>query len=64
LLNFRDQEFTIDTSFEILKQCAVEEEEKLEPEPNERTMAVLKLTKGLGLIEAGIIVFEEIDWQQ
>jgi hypothetical protein len=43
-----------------LKQCAVEEEEK--PEPNERTMAVLKLTKGLGIIEAGIKVFEDIDW--
>jgi hypothetical protein len=64
LLNFHYQELAIDTSFEILKQCAFEEEEKPEPEPNEKTMAVLKSTKGPGLIEAGIKVFEEIDWQQ
>jgi hypothetical protein len=64
LLNFHDQELAIDTTFEILKQCAFEEEEKLEPEPNEKTMAVLKSTKWPGLIEAGIKVLEEIDWQQ
>jgi hypothetical protein len=27
-------------------------------------MAALRLTKGLGLIEGGIKVFEDIDWQQ
>ena len=61
MLNFYDKELAIDISVEILKQCAVEDE-KPEPEPNERSMAVLKLTKGLRLIEAGIKVFEDIDW--
>lgn len=64
MLNFHDKELAIDTSAEILKQCAFEEEEKPKPEPNERTMTVLKLNKGLGLIEAGIEVLEEIEWQQ
>jgi hypothetical protein len=60
LLNSHDKELAIDTSVDTLKQCAVEKEEK--PEPNERTMAVLKLTKGLGVTEASIKVFEDIDW--
>jgi hypothetical protein len=45
-----------DTSVEILKQCAIGEEENPEPEPNERTMMVLKFTEGLGSIAAGIKV--------
>jgi hypothetical protein len=64
LLNFHDQELTFNTSVEILKQCAVEEQEKSEPEPNERTMAVLKLNKRFGLMEADNKVFDDIDWQQ
>jgi hypothetical protein len=41
------------------KQMAVEEAEKPKPEPKERTMLGLKLTEGLGIIEAGIKVFEK-----
>jgi hypothetical protein len=41
LLNFHD------ISVGILKQCAIGEEEKPEPEPNEKTMTVLKFTEGL-----------------
>jgi hypothetical protein len=44
--------------FEIRNKSALETEE---PEPNERTMLVLKVTEGLGLIEAGIKVFKDID---
>jgi len=62
LLNFHEQKIAIDISVKILKRCAVEEDEKTEHEPNERTMAVLKLNKWLGLIEAGIKVFEDIEW--
>jgi hypothetical protein len=36
-------------------------EESVEPEPEERTMAVSKLTEGLRLTEAGIKVFGDID---
>ena len=33
-----------------------------EPEPQRTTVTVLKLTEGLGLTEAGIRVFEDINW--
>ena len=56
MLNFHDQKIAVGTSVKILKRCAVEEDEKPEPELNERTMAVLKLNKGLGLIGADIKV--------
>jgi hypothetical protein len=43
----------------IRNKSVVEAGEDLEPqpEPEERTIAVLKLTKGRGIIEAGIKVF-------
>jgi hypothetical protein len=64
LLNLHHQEIAIDTSVKILKRCAVEEDKNLEPEPNERTMVVLKWNKGLGLTEADIKVSEDINWQE
>lgn len=64
MLNFHDQKIAVDTSVKLLKRCAVEEDEKPETEPNERTMAVLKLNKRLGLIQAAIKVFEDINWQE
>src|SRR5215469_14550520 len=39
-----------------------DETEEPEPEHKERTVMVLKFTEGLGLIEAGITEFEDIDW--
>jgi hypothetical protein len=39
----------LDNLVEIQKPSALEEAK--EPEPNERTMTAVKLTKGLGLIE-------------
>jgi hypothetical protein len=59
LLNYRDQDFTLDDLFEIRKQSALQESEEPEPGPKERTMAVLKLAEGLGLTEGGIKVFED-----
>jgi hypothetical protein len=52
---------TRDDLSEICKQSALEEAEGPEPEPKERTMTVLKLVEGLGLIEAVIVVFEDND---
>jgi hypothetical protein len=40
-----------------------EAEEPL-PEHKERTMMVLKFNEGLGLIEAGITEFKDIDWNE
>jgi hypothetical protein len=48
-LNFLHQEFKLDDLVEIQKPNALEEGE--EPEPKERTMTDVKLTKGLGLNE-------------
>jgi hypothetical protein len=42
---------------EIGKQRALEEAAEPQPQPKERTMTVLKLNEGLGLIEPGIKVF-------
>ena len=39
------------------KQSALEEAEEPEPESEERTVTVLKLTGGFGLTEAGIKLF-------
>ena len=39
-----------------------DEAEEPEPEHKERTMMVLKFTEGLGLIEAGVTEFKDIDW--
>jgi hypothetical protein len=43
--------------FEILKQNAFEESEGPEPEPEESTLTVLKLTELLCLTDAGSKVF-------
>ena len=53
-LNCRDHELTLDHLLEIRKQSVLEKAEEAErqPEPTERTMAVLKLT----LFLFGIIV--------
>jgi hypothetical protein len=41
-----------------------DEAEEPEPEHKERTKMVLKFCEGLGLIEAGINDFEDIDWNE
>ena len=46
------------------KQSAREDAEESEPEPKEMTVAVLKLTEGLGLTEDGIKVFEDVGWKE
>ena len=38
---------------------SLREAEKPKPQPKERTMTVLKLIEGLGLIETGIKVFDD-----
>jgi hypothetical protein len=42
MLNYHDQELTLDYLVELRKQSAFEEAQKPEPEAKERTMAVLK----------------------
>jgi len=61
-LRVDDQEFTLDDLVDILKQSPVEEEEKPEPEPRERTLMFLKFTEGLGMIEARVEMLENIEW--
>jgi hypothetical protein len=45
-LNYHDLELRPNSSVEIRKPSSLEEGEGPEPEPKERTMAVLKLTEG------------------
>jgi hypothetical protein len=45
-LNSHDQEIRLDHLFEIQMQSALEEAQKPESEPNERTITVSKLTNG------------------
>ena len=59
MLKLHDQELTLDYLVEIWKQSALAEAREPEPHPNERNMAVSKLTAGLWLIEAGIMVLWE-----
>jgi hypothetical protein len=61
LLNSHDKEHTLDSLVEIRKQSDLEEAEEPEPETKERTMTISKRTEGLGLTEAGIKTFEDID---
>ncbi|XP_066566163.1 protein UXT isoform X1 [Amia ocellicauda] len=63
LLSSHDRELTPEDLAEICNQSSLEEAEELESEPREtrRTMTVSKLSEGLGLIEAGIRVLEDID---
>ena len=51
-----DQDLRLDVLLEIRKQSALEVRE--EPEPEERTVT------GFGVTEAGIEVFEDIDWNK
>jgi len=67
-LSPHDQQLTIDDHpVGIRKQCALEEAEEPEPEPepepNVRTVTVLRLTEGLGLTEAVIMVSEDTAWK-
>jgi hypothetical protein len=61
LLNPCVQELTINHLVEIRDQSALDKGENPAHEPKERTIMVLKLTEGLGLIEACSEVFEDID---
>jgi hypothetical protein len=60
-LNSYDQELTSDHLVEIWNQSVLDKGEEPAHEPKERTMVVSKLTEGLGLIEAGSEVLEDID---
>jgi hypothetical protein len=62
LLKSRHQQLAVDGPVEIRKRSASEEAEKPESEPKERTLTVLKGNEGLGLIDAGVEVLEDIDW--
>jgi hypothetical protein len=64
LLHSRDQKLTLDHPVEFCKQSAREESVEPESEPKERNVLVLKLTEGRGLTEAGIKLFESIDWNE
>jgi hypothetical protein len=62
LLNSRDKKLKIEGHVEIRKQSALEEAEKPDPEPRDRTLTVSKLTEGLGLIDDGVEVVEDTEW--
>jgi hypothetical protein len=51
LLNSHDQKLTLYHPVDIRKQSALEEVEEPDSESVERTMLVLKLTEGLGLLK-------------
>jgi hypothetical protein len=52
------QKHTLD---DLGKQSSLKEAKEPEPEPKEKTMAVLKLTERLGLTEAGIEFYDDVD---
>jgi hypothetical protein len=56
LLNSHDQEFILDDRDEIQKKLR-----NLSPSLKGKTMVVLQLTEGLGLIDSGIKVFKGTD---
>jgi len=60
VLNFHE-ELMLGDFLETQKQSALEEAEKLESEPQERTRTVAKLNEGLRLIAVLIKVFEDTD---
>jgi len=64
LLNSHGQKRTLNNPIEIQMQSTLEEDVEPErhPEPKKRTVPVAQWTEGLGLIEAGTMVFEHIDW--
>jgi lipopolysaccharide biosynthesis regulator YciM len=61
LLKSHYLELTLGNLAEIQKQSALERAEEPEPEPEEGTMMIARSTVRLGLSEAGIKVFEDID---
>ena len=63
LQNSHHQEHTLDL-VEIPEQSALEQAEEPESEPKERTMTLLSLAEALGLAEAGIRLFEDVDWKE
>jgi hypothetical protein len=64
LLHFRDQKLTLDHPLEFRKQSPREESVEPESEPKSWNVLVLKLTEVRGVIEAGIKLFEGIDWNE
>jgi hypothetical protein len=58
-LNSRNLWLTLEDRVEIRQQSALDE-----AKPKEKTPAVLQYTAGLGLIEAGIKLFEDNDWNE
>jgi hypothetical protein len=62
LLNYHNQEYTLDHLAEILKLSALGEPEDPENELKERNMTVWKFTEGSRVTEAGIGVFEDNNW--
>ena len=56
--DFHNRELMLEDIFEIQKQSALE---KTEPKPEERIINFSKLSGGLGLIEAGMKLFEYTD---
>ena len=63
LHNSHHQEHTLEL-VEIPEQSALEEAEELQSNHKERTMTVFSLAEALGLAEAGIRMFEDIDWNE
>jgi len=61
--NSHDQEHTLEL-VEVPEQSALEEAEEPESDPKERTTTVFSLTEALGIAEAGIQVFEDVDWNE
>jgi len=64
LLNSRHQQLAVDGPVEIRNQSAFEESVKPEPEPRKRTLTVSKFTEGLGLIDAGVEMLEDVEWYE
>jgi hypothetical protein len=68
LPNYHGQDLPLHALVEIRKKSAIEEAEEpapdLEPDPDERAVTALKLTRGLGPTEAGSEVCAGIDWKE
>jgi hypothetical protein len=61
LLKSHNQDLIFDIIVEIQMQSTLEEAEESKTEPKDRTMMVSKLTEGLGIIEVGINMLQDID---
>ena len=64
LLIYHNRDLTLDRIVEIREQGAHEEAEEPEPERQEKTTTVWKLTEMIGLVEGGVKVFEDTDWKE